>query len=71
MISVETILKKVYVLQEKKNEQRVGRGFTTLIRINPYNPLSYVSIVVGCLISLLLYGIVGTFENVKNPFRWQ
>jgi len=43
------LLKFLYILQEVSNKGRktlLGRGYTTAIRYNPYNPLSYIVIVI-------------------------
>lgn len=65
------ILMKIYVLQEKRNE----RGFVRH-RLNPYNPLSYIFLLMQFIASLFYYGIKGLSDEMdmrgkKNPFKWQ
>lgn len=65
------ILTKIHVIQEKKNE----RGFIRH-RLNPYNPLSYVYLVISFIAGLFYYGIRGLQDEMdirgkKNPFKWQ
>jgi len=66
-------LKFIYVLQEVPNKDRkLGRGFLTAIRLNPYNPLSYLTIVISFVIGILMFGFVGFWKEVdlRNPFKW-
>jgi hypothetical protein len=60
------------ILQVYNNEKgiRKGRGFFKAYRMNPYNPLSYILIIVSIPILLILFGIVGLFKEAKNPFKW-
>ena len=42
------ILKRIWVLQEVSNKNRLptlGKGFSIARRFNPYNPLSYIVII--------------------------
>lgn len=58
------LLKFLHVIQvSKKNGKR---------RVNPYNPFSYVVIIGGLLIGIVLFGFVGVWKEVDliNPFRW-
>lgn len=57
-------LTKIYVLQKRKDKKK---------RINPYNPISYLVIVLATIIGILMFGFVGVFDQVdeKNPFKWQ
>lgn len=69
-------LKKVGVIQEKFNKNRIpsfGRGYSTANRVNPYNPLSYLVIAIGFLIALIMFGVVGIWKEIdtQNPFKWR
>ena len=69
-------LKRILVLQEVSNKNRkipIGRGYSNAYRVNPYNPLSYVTIVIGLIVGIVLFGFVGVWKevDVKNPFKWQ
>lgn len=65
------ILIKMYIIQEKRNE----RGFIRH-RLNPYNPMSYVYLLISFVAGLLYYGIRGLSDEMdmrgkRNPFKWQ
>lgn len=68
------ILKYLFILQEVSNKDRkvkLGRGFSTAIRMNPYNPLSYVVVCLNIIVGILMFGFVGFWkELIKNPFKW-
>jgi len=69
------MLKKILVIQEKSNKNRVeklGKGFSTAKRFNPYNPLTYIVLFSILLIGILLFGVVGIWKEVdlRNPFSW-
>lgn len=69
------ILKKIGIIQEYSNRKAVikkGKRFGTAFRLNPFNPLSYLAVIMGILIGLMLFGIVGFWKEVdtNNPFKW-
>lgn len=69
---VEKILKRLFILQEVSNDNRepkLGRGFSTARRVNPYNPLSYIALILFTLACIIKFGFVGIFEEMKNPFK--
>jgi hypothetical protein len=75
MAVLKRILKKLYVIQEVSNKGRskkYGRGFFTARRLNPYNPLSYITIIVVFVLALICFGIIGMWKeiDIKNPFKW-
>lgn len=69
------LLKNLFIIQEISNDKRIpklGKGFTTAIRLNPLNPLSYVTLVLIIIVGILMFGFIGVwkeFDN-RNPFRW-
>jgi len=70
---MRNFLKKIYVLQEVRNPKKIkGRGFDTAIRLNPYNPLSYITIVLSIVIGILMFGFIGFWKEADliNPFKW-
>lgn len=70
---MKKFLKYVYVLQEVPNkDKKLGRGYSTAIRLNPYNPLSYMTIIIASIIGILMYGFVGFWKEVdlRNPLKW-
>lgn len=69
------ILKWLWIIQESSNKGRankLGRGFSTAYRINPYNPLSYVAVLVIAIVGIMMFGIVGFWNQTdqRNPFKW-
>lgn len=75
MNKVLKILKYIWVLQEVSNINRepiLGRGFRTAKRFNPYNPLSYVTVIILLIVALLMLGFYGMWKEVdyQNPFKW-
>jgi thiosulfate reductase cytochrome b subunit len=42
-------------------------------RANPYHPLTYITIVVGLVVALLMFGFVGMWKEVdlSNPFKYR
>jgi hypothetical protein len=65
------ILTKINIIQEKKNENGFIRH-----RLNPYNPLSYIYLVISFIAGLFYYGIRGLSDEMdmrgkRNPFKWQ
>jgi len=68
---------KLKIVQVVSNEQRhkdglkrLGKGYFKAHRLNPFNPLSYILVVLTIPVILLMYGFVGSFERAINPFRW-
>lgn len=60
------LLKTLWVIQESKSN-KVKR------RLNPYNPLTYLTILITIIVGLLLFGFVGLWGEIdkKNPFKFQ
>ena len=72
---MKKFLKAIGVIQEVSNkgrEPKLGRGYFTARRLNPYNPLSYLTIVVVFIVGIIMFGFVGFWKEVdrKNPFKW-
>lgn len=72
---MKKILKFLLVIQEVSNEGRepkLGRGFFEARRLNPYNPLSYITIVLVLIVGILMFGFVGIWKetDLRNPFKW-
>lgn len=66
-------LKLIYVLQEVSNKDRkLGRGYATAFRLNPYNPISYLTVIISVILGFLMFGFVGFSKEVelRNPFKW-
>lgn len=61
----------MWVFQERKYTDPFGR--TRLkVRYNPFNPLTYILVLILILIGLLMYGFSGFREevNLKDVFTW-
>ena len=56
--------------RHKNGLKRLGKGFFNAYRLNPFNPLSYILIILTIPVVLLLYGFVGVFKELINPFKW-
>lgn len=70
---MKEFLKYIFVLQEVSNKNKtpkLGRGFSKALRINPYNPLSYITIILYLIAGIIMFGVVGFWEEFKNPFKW-
>lgn len=67
-MDLEKVLRVTGVIQEVSNKGRVkklGEGGETASRINPWNPLSYIT--------LTLIFVIGSILNLfqgANPFKW-
>lgn len=63
--TMKTILKALCIIQ-------IQRKYNST-RINPYNPLSYITIVLTILIGILMFGFVGVWKEIdlRNPFKYQ
>jgi hypothetical protein len=77
MNDMEKILIALKVIQVVSNIDRkkngleyLGRGFSKAYRLNPFNPLSYIIVIVAIPMTIILYGFIGFFKQVTNPFEW-
>ncbi len=61
------ILKALYILQGRTDKNRF-----TKYRLNPFNPLSYVTIILTVTVAILLFGFIGAWKEIdlQNPFKW-
>lgn len=41
-------------------------------RLNPYNPLSYMTVLIVLIIGIICFGIIGFKDQIdlRNPFVW-
>lgn len=76
---IRKLLKRLLVIQVVNNQERsriglkkLGKGYTHAYRLNPYNPLSHLTVVLALLIGILLFGFLGFWKEVdlRNPFEW-
>ena len=76
---IRKLLKWIRVTQEIDNttilngRKRIGRGYNKAYRLNPYNPLSYLTIIIVLIVGILMFGFVGVWNELPttNPFKWQ
>ena len=42
-------------------------------RLNRYNPLSYILIILVFVVGIILYGVIGFWKEIdlRNPFKYQ
>jgi hypothetical protein len=76
---IKKILKTLLIVQEVSNEERhkkglksLGKGYFKAYRFNPYNPLSYISLVIIAIVGVLMFGFYGITKEMEmaNPFKW-
>lgn len=72
---IRKLLKNIFVLQEVSNKNRqpkLGRGYMNAYRLNPYNPLSYITIVLILIVGIIAFGVAGFWKefDLVNPFKW-
>jgi len=59
-------MRKLFI-QEKQDKD----GYCLESRINPYNPLNYMLIIIAFCVMVLMFGLYGVWKQVFNPFEWQ
>lgn len=77
METIQDLLIRLKIVQKVSNEKRhmqglkrLGKGYLQAYRLNPYNPFSYVVVVIAVPITILAFGFVGFFQKFENPFKW-
>lgn len=69
---VRKFLKFIWVLQikEVKGKHKV---ISKKSRLNPFNPLTYVTMAVIVVVAIIFFGIVGAWAqlDLKEPFTWR
>lgn len=74
---IRKLFKYLWITQEKKlytenKNPNLGKSYRNLIRLNPWNPLSYLTIATVTPVGILIFGIKGFWREIdKNPFKWQ
>lgn len=70
---MKDVFKDLKIIQEKKVPKGNLSGYFTIYeRLNPYNPLSYITLILAFVVSIVLYGLIGTCRDLrKNPFKWR
>ena len=64
-------LKVIQTVSNKDRDPMLGRRYMNANRINPYNPLSYIVVIIGGILVILAYGFIGCKDQIDgNPFKW-
>jgi len=70
---MKKLFKILWITQTKRKKNAFGSE-STMRRFNPYNPITYVVIVIFALIGIIMYGLVG-FWDIENvsvlKCRWK
>lgn len=66
---MKTVLKILWIYQEKPGWSKEIPLMVTKRRLNPYNPLTYIFMILVIVICLILHGIAGTLDRIKNPLN--
>ncbi len=77
-IEMRKLLQALHIVQKVSNEQRhkdglkrLGKGYFDAYRINPYNPLSYITLLIFAVVCIICFGVVGIWKQIDgNPFKW-
>ena len=72
---MKKILKRLLIIQVVSNKNRnpkLGKGYFNAYRLNPYNPLSYITAILVLIVGILMFGFVGFWKetDLRNPFKW-
>lgn len=74
---MKKLLLKLRIIQIVSNEERrksglrhFGKGYSTALRLNPFNPISYPFFLLLMFANLLMFGFVGLYDKLENPFKW-
>ena len=70
-VMIRKTLKILWIIQEQEHKDPFKRGYFKR-RMNPFNPLTYISILIIVMVGFLMFGLVGFWKEVdlRNPFRW-
>ena len=78
---MKKIFKFLFILQErkvnitltKKIDRTETHYYKTQKRLNPFNPLTYIVITIGFIVSVILFGIIGWKEefNLHKELKWK
>lgn len=66
-------MKFLFVLQETKRIPKNGFHERKMKRLNPYNPLTYIVILLTFVIGIILFGLIGFWKEIdsENPFKYK
>lgn len=63
------ILKKLWVVLERKKKRPLG-NYYTYTKLNPYNPLTYIYLIIAIPIAIWQSGYNDMRESLKDTFKW-
>lgn len=64
------ILTRLWIVLERREREPLG-GYYIYRKMNPYNPLTWVFILVAVPISIFQGGYNRTQESLKDVFKWK
>ena len=72
---IRKLLKCLYVIQNisyVKDNNKNKKQYLYKYRINPYNPLSYIALLLILIVGILMFGFIGFWKetDTRNPFKW-
>ena len=58
--------------RQKQGLKKIGRGDFEAYRLNPFNPLSYLTVIITLIYGVVCFGIIGFWKEIdsRNPFKW-
>lgn len=69
---MKKIMKNLYIIQEKKFLDEFKHK-KVKYRLNPYNPLTYIVIIMSLVIGIFMFGFVGIKNEIninELKFKW-
>lgn len=66
------LLKLLLIIQVQEHKDKLNVVYKKT-RLNPYNPLTYISIILTIVIGFLMFGFVGFWRELdtRNSFKWK
>lgn len=73
MFNIRKILMFLSVIQFKKELLNHKMYMVEEWRLNPYNPLTYITLTITFFVGIILFGVIGFWKEVdlNNPFKWR
>jgi hypothetical protein len=67
------VLKILKVIQLRKIMPKHKMYMVEQRRLNPFNPLSYLTLTIAFFVGIILFGVIGFWNEVdlNNPFKWK
>jgi hypothetical protein len=67
------VLKILKVIQLRKIMPKHKMYLVEQRRLNPFNPLSYLTLTIAFFVGIILFGVIGFWNEVdlNNPFKWK